>query len=113
MEIIQLSNITEYKPVITDMKALADAILAKMDSDYCDIETFDFKCDNVFKIEIEAEYKGFDYRTIVLKQVYVMNDDLVGFPEYENELRGFLIDGISDLNYESEEYFYNNTNMFN
>lgn len=112
METVQLENIKEYKPVITDMKALADTILFKMDSDFSDIETFEFKCANGLLIQIEAEYKGFDYRTILLRQVYVMNDDLVGFSDYENELRGLLIDGISDLNFNSEEYFYNNTKMF-
>lgn len=112
MKTIQLENIKEYKPVITDMKGLAGTILSKMDSDFSGIETFEFERKNGLRIEIEADYRGFDYRTILLKQVYVMNKDLETLSDYENELRGFLIDGISDLNCESENYFYNNTKMF-
>ncbi|GAB6121125.1 hypothetical protein [Dysgonomonas termitidis] len=113
METIRLDNITEYRPVIRDFNSLADMIISKMDGNYSGYKTFEFECGNGIKIQVEADYKGFNTRVIALKQIYIMSEDLEAFAEYEDCLKELLTDRISDLNYNAEQGYYSSNQINN
>ena len=109
----QKIDIQDFKPCLTDESI--DKLVKHIMSDL-DIYSYEghrlrsFECTYGIRVDIEANYRGSKYRSIQLKNVYVMyndGDDYRSIEEYEGTLNSLLSDAIGELNYkEEEEYEY-------
>lgn len=106
-------DIQDFKPCLTDesIDKLVKLIMSDLDIySYEGYRLLEFECSNGIKIDVEVNYRGFGYRNIQLKNVYVMyndGDDYRSIEEYEETLNSLLSDAIGELNYkEEEEYEY-------
>ena len=108
-------DIQDFKPCLTDesIDKLVKLIMSDLDIyRYEGHRLRSFECTNGIRVDIEANYRGSKYRSIQLKNVYVMyndGDDYRSIEEYEETLNSLLSDAIGELNYkEEEEYEYEN-----
>lgn len=104
-------DIQDFKPCLTDesIDKLVKLIMSDLDIySYEGRRRRSFECTNGIRIDIEANYRGSKYRSIQLKNVYVMykvDDDWKSIEEYEGRLNSLLSDGIGELNYKEEEEY--------
>lgn len=106
-------DIQDFKPCLTDesIDKIVKAIITKLDIyNYEGYKLLEFECANGINIDVEVNYRGFDYRNIQLNHIYVMykvDEDYKSIEEYEEILNSLLSDAIGELNYkEEEEYEY-------
>lgn len=104
-------DIQDFKPCLTDesIDKLVKLIMSDLDIySYEGRRRRTFECTNGIRVDIEANYRGSKYRSIQLKNVYVMykvDDDWKSIEEYEGRLNSLLSDAIGELNYKEEEEY--------
>lgn len=104
-------DIQDFKPCLTDesIDKIVKAIITNLDIyNYEGYKLLEFECANGIKIDVEVNYRGFDYRNIQLNHIYVMykvDEDYKSIEEYEEILNSLLSDAIETLNYKEEEEY--------
>lgn len=104
-------DIQDFKPCLTDesIDKLVKLIMSDLDIySYEGHRLRSFECTNGIRVDVEADYRGSAYRSIQLKNVYVMyndGDDYRSIEEYEETLNSLLSDAIGELNYKEEEEY--------